>query len=97
MRNRLLIVSMLFAALCAVAAPGFFACQNPSRTADDFTFFTLLILATAAFACAHYFLVRQSSPVRRTVLVSTGVMSLLLVAIPVGAVIAFGRCGHFHI
>ena len=30
-------------------------------------------------------------------LILIGVVTLLLVAIPVGAVIAFGGCGHFHI
>jgi hypothetical protein len=88
---------MLLAAVCALAAPGFFACQNPARSADDFTFFALLAVATAGFALAHYALVRHCSPVRRTVLVLIGVVTLLLVAIPVGAVIAFGGCGHFHI
>src|SRR5262245_19523679 len=88
---------MLLAALCAAAAPGFLACQNSARSADDFTFFAVLALATAAFACGHYALVRRSSPVKRVVFVLIGTVALLLVAIPVAAVIAFATCGHFHI
>jgi hypothetical protein len=88
---------MLLAAFGALAGPGFFACQNASRSADDFTFFAFLAGATVAFACAHYALVRQRSPVRRAVLVAIGVIALLIVAIPVGAVISFAGCGHFHI
>jgi len=88
---------MLIAAACALVAPGFFACQNASPSADDFTFFALLAAATVAFACGHYALVRHHPPLRRAVLVSIGVFALLLVAIPVGVVISFAGCGHFHI
>jgi hypothetical protein len=87
---------MLLAAVFALAAPGFFACQNAARAADDFTFFALLGIATAAFAWLHYGLVRHCSPLRRSVLVLIGAIVLLLVAIPAGAVIAFGGCGHFR-
>ena len=90
------IVGMLLAAGFALAAPGFFACQNAARAADDFTFFALLASATAAFAWLHYGLVRHGSPVRRSVLVLIGAIVLLLVAIPVGAVIAFVGCGHLR-
>jgi peptidoglycan/LPS O-acetylase OafA/YrhL len=88
---------MLLAAFCAAAAPGFFACQNAARSADDFTFFAVLALATVSFAGGHYALLRRSSPVRRIVFVLIGTVGLLLVAIPVAAVIAFAACGHFHI
>src|SRR4029453_4798083 len=78
---------MLIATFCALAGPGFFACQNAARSADDFIFFASLAIATVAFACGHYALVRHHPRMRRAVLVSIGVVALLLVAIPVGALI----------
>ena len=91
------ILGMVLVACIALAAPGFFACQNAARAADDFTFFGILALACAAFAWLLYGLVRHHSPVRRSVLTLAGVVLLLIVAIPVGAVVAFGGCGHFRI
>ena len=87
---------MVLVACFAVAAPGFFACQNPAGAADDFTFFALLAIAAAAFAWLLHGLVRHHSPARRLMHALAGVALLLIVAIPVGAVIAFGRCGHFR-
>ena len=91
------ILCVVLVACFALAAPGFFACQNAAGAADDFTFFGLLAVASAAFAWLLYGLVRHHSPVRRSVLTSAGVVLLLIVAIPAGAVVAFGGCGHFRI
>ena len=90
------ILCTVLVACFALAAPGFFACENAARAADDSTFFGLLAIAAAAFAWLLYGLVQHHSPVRRAVLIVAGVLSLLIVAIPVGAVVAFGGCGHFR-
>ena len=90
------IVGMLIAAFFASTAPGFFACKNTARVADDFTFFALLAVATAVFAGLQYGLVRHRPPLRRSMLVLIGAGLMLLIAIPVGAVMTFGGCGHFR-
>ena len=88
---------MVLVACFALAAPGFFACENAAAAADDFTFFWLLVISAASFAWLLYCLVRHHSAVMRSVLTVAGVLLLLIVAIPVGAVVAFGGCGHFRI
>jgi hypothetical protein len=90
-------VGMPLAALFVVTASGFFACQNAERSADDVTFFGLLAVATIVFAGALYVLLQRLSPVKRVVLVLLAVIALIVVAIPVGAIIAFGECGHLRI